>query len=149
MQGGIAKQGAAPSYAELLRRLKLMSAAIDCLIGDPDFKPSDIKLGLFMIRQTLLFGKDADKNTSRQQAHGIRRLNRGTGPHPKTLQHSRARLRKRGFMRVLGLPGDRRGNLYAPDFGFIVREAESMRAQEQIAPPHSGAESSPIKTLRD
>jgi hypothetical protein len=126
-------------YSELVRRLQLTANAIDFLLGHPDLKPSDRDLGLFIIRQTLLFGKEADKNTARQQAHGVRNLNRGTGRHEKTLQRARSRLRQVGFMRVLGEPGDRRGNAYAPDFDFIARTVEKLRTPEQIAPPYPGA----------
>jgi hypothetical protein len=120
-----------------------MADGIDFLLGHPDLKPSDIELGVFLLRQTLLFGKDNDKSTSRQQACGVLNLNRGTGRHPKTLQHARSRLRKAGFMRVLGGPGDRRGNCYAPDFEFIERQVAQIRMPKQIAPPHPGANCSP------
>jgi hypothetical protein len=128
-------KGRSQSYSGLVRRLTLAGEAIDFLLGHPDLKPSDKDLGLFMVRQTLLFGKDTDKNTARQQAKGVRNLNRGTGRHEKTLQRARQRLRNAGFMRVLIEPGDRRGNTYAPDFDFISQTVERMRTPEQIAPP--------------
>src|SRR5215469_368281 len=128
--------GRGPSYSELVRRLTLISEGIDFLLGHPDLKPSDRELGVFILRQTLLFGKDTDRNTARQQAHGVRNLNRGTGRHEKTLQRARQRLRKIGFMRVLSEPGNRRGNAYAPDCDFISQAVARMRTPEQIAPPH-------------
>jgi hypothetical protein len=139
--------GPAPSYSELVRRLTLLAEGIDFLLGHPDLKPSDRELGLFELRQTLLFGKTIDKNTARQQAHGVRNLNRGTGRHPKTLQRARQRLRNAGFMRVLSKPGDRRGNAYAPDLEFISQAVERIRTQEQIAPPCPGAKLLPPSKL--
>ena len=117
----------APSYSELLRQNKLLTLGIDFLLGHPDLKGSDVRLGLFELRQTAGFGKKCDMNTSKQQAHGVRNLNRGTGLHEKTLQRSRRRLRQAGFMRVLGEPGDWRGNTYAPDFDFISQYVAKMR----------------------
>ncbi len=134
---------AAPSYSELVHRLKLVTVAIDFLLGHPDLKASDRELGLSFLRQTILFGKQTDKSTARQQAHGVRNLNRGTGRHEKTLQRARGRLLRAGFMRVLSEPGDRRGNAYAPDFDFIEQQVEKMRTKERIAPPHPGAKCSP------
>ena len=72
----------APSYSELVQRLKLIAEGIDFLLGHPDLKPSDLELGLLVLRQTVLFGKETDKITAQQQTHGIRNLNRGTGRHP-------------------------------------------------------------------
>ena len=136
-------EGRAPSYSELVQRLTLITEGIDFLLGHPDLKPSDRELGLFELRQTVLFGKKTDKNTVRQQAHGVRNLNRGTGRHEKTLQRARQRLRKLGFMRTLMEPGDRHGNTYAPDFEFISQAVERMRTPEQIAPPSPGTNCSP------
>jgi hypothetical protein len=121
---------AAPSYSELVHRLRLVTAGIDFLLGHPDLKPSDRELGAFLLRQTVLFGKETDKNTARQQAYGVGNLNRGTRRHEKTLQRARGRLRQTGFMRVLGEPGDRLGNAYAPDFEFILLQVDKIRTPE-------------------
>lgn len=142
-------EGRAPSYSDLMRRLTLITEGIDFLLGHPDLKPSDRELGLFERRQTVLFGKNTDKNTVRQQAHVVRNLNRGTGRHEKTMQPARQRLRKLGFMRILMEPGDRRRNTYAPDFEFISQAVERIRTPEQIAPPPREQVAPPIKaTLR-
>ena len=134
---------AAPPYTELVRRLRLTGACIDFLLGHPDLKPSDRELALLILRQTVLFGKETDKITGKQQARGIRNLNRGIGRHPKTLQRARKRLRGAGFMRVFYESGDRRGNSYSLDFDHMHAELEKWRTAEQIAPGHSGANCSP------
>jgi len=134
---------AAPPYSELVQRLRLIGAGIDFLLGHPDLKSSEVILGVFELRQTALFGKETDQNTARQQASGVRCLNRGTGLHPKTLQRARRRLREAGFMRVLFEPGDRRGSTYSPDFEHILAAVAEMRTPEQIAPGYPGANCSP------
>jgi len=133
----------APAYAELFRRLRLVTTGIDFLLGNPDLKPTDRELGLMILRQTALFGKEIDKITAKQQASGVRNLNRGTRRHPKTLQRARARLRKAGFMRVFNEPGDRRGNTYSPDFEHMNSELQKLRTPGQIAPEYPGAKCSP------
>ena len=133
----------APSHADLVRRLQRITNGIDFLLGHPDLKPSDRELALQVLRQTVLFGKETDKITAQQQAHGVRNLNRGTGRHPKTLQRARRRLREAGFMRVFCEPGDRRGNTYSPDFEHMRVELQKLRTPEQIAPGYPGAICSP------
>ena len=128
-----------------MRRLTLITEGIDFLLGHPDLKPSDRELGLFELRQTVLFGKNTDKNTVRQQAYGVRNLNRGTGRHEKTLQRARQRLRKLGFMRILMEPGDRRGNTYAPDFEFISKLSSAFAPRSKLLPPPQEQVAPPIK----
>ena len=62
----------APSYADLVRRLQRITTGIDFLLGHADLKPSDRELALLILRQTVLFGKETDKITAQQQAHGVR-----------------------------------------------------------------------------
>ena len=76
---GTADRSNAPSYDELVRRLKRTQEGIDWLLGNPELKPTDRELGVFILRQTTLFGKETDQITAKQQAKGIRHLNRGPG----------------------------------------------------------------------
>jgi hypothetical protein len=123
-----------PTYSrpDFLTRLKILTAAIDFLFSHPAILGPEFKLGIFILRQTILFGRFGDQMSHRQQMDGIRRLNRGTRISERRLIRACSQLAKIGFVTIVLHPGDWRGSEYQLNLPTIENYLESGGLRDSI-----------------
>jgi hypothetical protein len=125
---------AARTYDELLQAVKVAAATIDYACGHPSLKnrPAARNLLLLTMRMTILFGKDTDQMTRRQQSSGVRRLNNGTQYKTEALRRATRDLEALGALLVIRKPGAEKGDVYAINSEVVLNWVQDQR--ERIAP---------------